>query len=59
MKNYIYYTYKKFKTSIKAWISIEKNAQNHLIQTKRLVKTIYCYEHRSKKKKGKMILKKT
>ena len=47
------YTHKKFETSIRSRISTE--IAN--FKSRNLVKTIYCYEHRAKKKIQKLIPK--
>ena len=49
----ICYTHKKFKTSIKPWISTEKMHRIIKFNQKSLVKTIYLYEQRLKKKNKK------
>ena len=43
-------TNKKFKTSIKSKMSIEKSELSPYIQTRSLVKTIPWYEHRANSK---------
>ena len=48
---------RKFKISIKSWISFEKSSWSYQVQLKILVKNIHWYEPRAKKKQ-KMILKK-